>query len=257
MPSPLPSFALTGAVAFVTGASSGIGRHFAATLVAAGARVAIGARRTDRLESLAAEIAAAGGTAYPVALDVADAASVAAALAAAEAALGPVEVLVNNAGIAVDKPLLDTTEADWDSVIDTNLKGGFLMAQAAARRMVAAGTAGRIVNVVSILGETAAQRVHAYAASKAALIHLTRTLALELARHGIRVNAISPGYIETDFNRDFLAAAGDKLTRRVPLRRLGRPEDLDGALLLLASAAGGYITGAVVTVDGGTTLSTL
>ncbi|MBM3485869.1 MAG: glucose 1-dehydrogenase [Alphaproteobacteria bacterium] len=250
-------FKLSGAVALVTGASSGLGSHFATTLARAGARVALAARRTDRLAALAAAIGAAGGTAVPVALDVADAPAIAPAIEVVERALGPVEILINNAGIAIDKPVLEVTEADWDAVIDTNLKGGFLVAQAVARRMVATATAGRIVNIASILGATASQRVQAYAASKAGLIQITRTLAVELARHGIRVNAIAPGYVETEFNRDFLAAASDRLTRRVPLRRLGRPEDLDGVLLLLASDASAYMTGAVVTVDGGMSLSAL
>lgn len=251
-------FSLDGQVAIVTGASGGLGRGFARTLAKAGAKVALAARRAERLSESAAEIEAFGGQALPVAVDVTDPGAVAEAVEAAEARLGPISILVNNAGIAVDKPLLETEEADWDRVLDTNLKGAWLMAREVAGRMAKDGGGGRIINVASILGQTAAARVHGYAASKAALIHLTRTMAVELARHGIRVNAIAPGYIETDLNRDFLAgAAGKSLVKRVPLRRFGRPEDLDAVLLLLASEAGGYLTGSTVTVDGGLSLSAL
>jgi len=175
-----------------------------------------------------------------------------------ESNFGPIDVLVNNAGIAVDKPLFETTEADWDSVLDTNLKGAWLMSQEVARRMAEAERGGCIVNVASILGLTATNRVHGYAAAKAGLIHLTRTLAVELARHRIRVNAIAPGYVVTDINRGLLEGEGGKrLVKRVPMRRFATLEDLDGPLLLLASAAGAYMTGSVVTVDGGMTLSAL
>lgn len=251
-------FSLDGRVAIVTGASGGLGRRFAETLAKAGAKVALAARHTERLSELAAEIEAFGGEALPVAVDVTDPAAIARAVAAAEAGLGPISILVNNAGIVVDKPLLETEEADWDRVLDTNLKGAWLMAREVAGRMAKAGGGGRIINIASILGQTAAGRVHGYAASKAALIHLTRTMAVELARYGIRVNAIAPGYVETDLNRDFLAGpAGESLVKRVPLRRFARPEDLDAVLLLLASEAGSYMTGSTVTVDGGLGLSAL
>lgn len=251
-------FSLEGDVAIVTGASSGLGRHFATVLARAGAKVAVAARREDQLVELADEIGAAGGEALPVILDVTNGESVVAAVAAAADDLGPVSILVNNAGLAVDKPLLETTEDDWDRVVDTNLKGAWLMAREAARHMSARGTAGRIVNIASILGITATPRVQGYAASKAGLIHLTRTLAVELARDNIRVNALAPGYVETDLNRDLLTGSvGDRLKQRVPLRRFAQPGDLDGALLLLASPAGAYMTGSVITVDGGMTLSTL
>ena len=251
-------FSLAGQVALVTGASTGLGRHFAATLADAGAKVAVAARRTDLLDTLVGEIAGQGGTAYAVALDVTDSTSVAAALDGTESQLGPVSIVVNNAGLAIDKKLADTDDADWDAVIDTNLRGAFVMAREAARRMTAGGIKGNIVNIASILGLTATPRVHAYAASKAALLHLTRTLALELARDGIRVNAIAPGYVHTDLNRDLLSGpVGDRLKSRTPLRRFADPKELDGALLLLASEAGSYMTGSVVTVDGGLSLSTL
>ena len=251
-------FSLDGQVAIVTGASGGLGWRFARTLAKAGAKVALAARRAGPLSELAAELEASGGEALAVVLDVTDPAAAADGIAAAEAAPGPISILVNNAGIVVDKPLLETEEADWDRVLDTNLKGAWLMAREVAGRMATTGGGGRIINIASILGQTATGRVHGYAASKAALIHLTKTLAIELARYGIRVNAIAPGYVETDLNRDFLAGpTGESLVKRVPLRRFARPEDLDAVLLLLASEASSYMTGSIVTVDGGLSLSAL
>jgi NAD(P)-dependent dehydrogenase (short-subunit alcohol dehydrogenase family) len=248
----LPSFDLQGQVALVTGASSGIGRHLAALLAAAGATVALAARRADRLAEAAREIEAAGGRCLPIALDVTRSDSVAAAVAAAETGLGPLTILVNNAGVTVAKPVLQHTEEEWDYVLDTNLKGAWLMAREFAQHLVDRGRPGRIVNIASVLGVRTIAWVPSYSAAKAGLIHLTHVLAMELARHGILVNAIAPGYVETDFNRDFLRSeAGKKLEARIPLRRVGRPDDLDGAMLLLASPAGAYITGAVIAVDGG------
>ena len=248
---------LTGQVAIVTGASSGLGSHFARTLAAAGAKVALAVRRLDRTEALAAEIEAADGRALPVALDVTDAGTIAAAIDVAETELGPLSILVNNAGIAASQPLDATDATDWDRVIATNLRGAFLMAREAAGHMIRLGRPGRIVNIASALADTAAARMHAYAASKAGLVQLTRTLAVELAPHGILVNAISPGYI-TDLNRAFLDGPGGKIVvRRTPLRRLGTAADLDGALMLLAGPGGAFMTGSVITVDGGLTLSAL
>lgn len=250
-------FRLDGRCALVTGASGSLGRHFADVLARAGAAVVLAARRLDRLETIADEIGAAGGKAMAVALDVTDASSIGAAFAAAEERLGPVTVLVNNAGLAVTKPLLDHDEADWDEVMDTNLKGAWLVAQEAAQRMAAAD-GGNIINIASILGLRVAGSVPVYSVSKAGLIHLTRAMALELARYGIRVNAMAPGYIETGINRDFFAGeAGQRLIKRIPQRRLGQLEDLDGALLYLASDASRYMTGSVVTVDGGHMVSSL
>ncbi len=247
-----------GEIALVTGASRGLGRHFATTLAAAGARVVVASRRKDLLDGLAQEIEDTGGKAFAVTLDQTDSASVATAVEQVEAGFGPIEILINNAGIAVDKPIFETTEADWDSVLDTNLKGAWLMAREVARRMADAKRGGCIVNIASILGLTATPRVHGYAAAKAGLIHLTRTLAVELARHKIRVNAIAPGYVVTDINRGLLEGeVGAKLVKRVPMRRFAALADLDGPLLLLASAAGGYMTGSIVTVDGGMSLSAL
>jgi NAD(P)-dependent dehydrogenase (short-subunit alcohol dehydrogenase family) len=251
-PVQVPSFDLAGQVALVTGASSGIGRHLARALAASGAKVALAARRAELLAEVAAEIAGAGGRALPVVCDVTRPDSVAAAIAAAETKLGPLSVLVNNSGVVVSKPVLEHSEAEWDHVIDTNLKGAWLMAREFAQHLIGRDRPGRIVNIASVLGFRTIGRVPAYCASKAGLIHLTHVLAMELARHGILVNALAPGYIETDFNRDFLASPpGQKLTRRIPLQRVGQPADLDGALLLLAAPAGAYITGAVISVDGG------
>jgi NAD(P)-dependent dehydrogenase (short-subunit alcohol dehydrogenase family) len=248
----LPSFGLGGQVALVTGASSGIGRHLADLLAAAGAKVALAARRVDRLAEAAREIEATGCECLPIACDVTRSDSIAAAVKTAETELGPLTILVNNAGVVVSKPVLQHTEAEWDYVVDTNLKGAWLMAREFAEHLIARQRPGRIVNIASVLGVRTIARVPSYCAAKAGLIHLTHVLAMELARHGILVNAIASGYVETDFNREFLRSeAGKKLEARIPLRRVGRPDDLDGAVLLLASPAGAYITGAVIAVDGG------
>jgi NAD(P)-dependent dehydrogenase (short-subunit alcohol dehydrogenase family) len=252
----LQTFDLTGKAALVTGASSGLGRHAARSLAAAGAKVALAARRLEPLLALQKQIEAEDGRAIPLCLDVTDPVSVADCVKAAETELGPISILVNNAGIAVTKPALETSEADWDQVVDTNLKGAWLMAQAVGGQMARLGHGGSIINIASVLGLAATAQVPAYCASKGGLVNLTRALAVEWAREGIRVNALAPGYIETDINRDFLASsAGETLRKRVPLRRFGRPDDLDGALLLLASEAGRYITGSVIVVDGGQTAS--
>jgi NAD(P)-dependent dehydrogenase (short-subunit alcohol dehydrogenase family) len=248
----LPSFDLAGQVALVTGASSGIGRHLAGLLAAAGAKVALAARRVDRLAELAEEIAAAGGQGLPLVCDVTRSDSIAAAVARAEAELGPLTILVNNAGVVVSKPLFEHTEADWDYVVDTNLKGAWLAAREFAHHLAGLKRPGRIVNISSVLGFRTIGRVPAYCAAKAGLIHLTHVLAMELARYGILVNAIAPGYIETDFNRAFFQTeAGKALISRIPLKRVGQSEDLDGALLFLASPASAYVTGAVISLDGG------
>lgn len=254
----LPDFRLDGRTALVTGASSGLGRHFARTLAAAGAAVAVAARRADKLETLVAEIGAAGGQARAVSLDVTDGASVRAAFDAIAAWRGTPRVIVNNAGVAVSRPLHEQTEADWDGVLDTNLKGAWLVAQEGTRRLVAAGQGGAVINIASITGERVAGGVAPYCASKAALLHLTRAMALELAPSHIRVNAIAPGYVATELNREFLASnAGQRLMARIPQKRFGEPADLDGALLLLASEAGRFMTGSVIAVDGGHLVSSL
>jgi len=254
----LPSFSLHGRCALVTGASSGLGAHFAHVLAAAGARVWLAARRADRLHALESELRAAGARVDSVALDVTRSEAVAGAFDAM-GALGAVpDLVVNNAGVGVGTPALDTSEHAWDQVVDTNLKGPWLVATEAARRLVAAGRPGSIVNIASILGERVQPAVAPYAASKAGLVHLTKALALEWARHGIRVNALCPGYVVTDINREFLQSEpGEKLRKRIPQRRFGEARDLDGPLLLLASEAGRYITGAVLAADGGHLVSGL
>ena len=255
---PLPPFGLQGRCALVTGASSGLGAHFAGVLAAAGARVWLAARRTDRLQALQAHLRAQGHVVDSVALDVTRKASVADAFATMEAAGALPDLVINNAGIGSGSPALETGEDEWDQVLDTNLKGAWLVATEAARRLVAGGRPGSIVNVASILGERVGAFVAPYAASKAGLVHLTKALALEWARHGIRVNALAPGYVVTDINRDFLASAhGDKMRLRIPQRRFGEPRDLDGPLLLLASDVGRYMTGAFLAADGGHLVSGL
>ena len=248
----LPSFGVAGQVALVTGASSGIGRHFAALLAAAGAKVALAARRVDRLAELAGEIEAAGGTSLPIACDVTKQQDIAAAITAAEERLGPLSILVNNAGIVVSKPLFEHSEADWDYVMDTNLKGAWLAAREFAHHLAGLKRPGRIINISSVLASRTIGRVPAYCTAKAGLTHLTHVLAMELARYGILVNALAPGYVETDFNRAFFQTEpGKALISRIPLKRLGQTKDLDGALLFLASPASAYVTGAVLSVDGG------
>ena len=251
-------FDVRGRVALVTGASSGLGDNFARRLAAEGAVVAVAARRIDRLQKLVDEIRAAGGRAEAFALDVSDPASVEAAYGAITRSLGVPDIVVNNAGIAQAKLALELSEADWRSVMGTNLDGAWRVAQAGAKAMVSAGKGGSIINIASVLGLRVATHLLAYSAAKAALVQVTKALALEWARHGIRVNAIAPGYIETEMNRDFFKTdAGSQVTKRVPQRRIGAPSDLDGALLLLASEAGRYMTGSIVVVDGGHVVNSL
>ena len=247
---------LDGRAALVTGASSGLGRHFALTLAKAGARVAVAARRLDRLETLAKEIDALGREAVPVGLDVTDAGSVRSAVDQAVAALGGVDILVNNSGVAAADSALDTDEATWDRVMDTNLKGAWIMAQETARRMIRAETGGSIINIASVLAIRTQKGTAPYGISKAGLVQMTRALALEWARYGIRVNAIAPGYIETDINRDYIRGeAGQRMLKAIPQRRFGKPDDLDGVLLLLAGDASRHMTGVLIPVDGGHTLA--
>jgi NAD(P)-dependent dehydrogenase (short-subunit alcohol dehydrogenase family) len=249
---------LTGHCALVTGASGTFGAHFARVLAASGARVVLAARRTELLAALAMELSAGGAAVATVPLDVTSAESVAAAFLAVPTEFGVPDIVINNAGASHAALALDQSEEDWDRVVDTNLKGAFLVAQEAARRLIAAGRGGSIINIASVLGLRQAATVAPYAASKAGLIQLTRELALEWARHDIRVNAIAPGYFLSDLNREFFATqAGEALVKRVPQRRLGEPADLDGALLLLASDASRFMTGAVLSVDGGHSVSTL
>jgi len=246
-----------GKTALVTGASSGLGRHFARLLAREGARVVVAARRLDALAALADEIGGQGGTCIPVAMDVTDPEAVATAFRQIEREFaGSLSILVNNAGVAQTRAALDLDASEWARVIQPNLTGAFLVAQQAARMMRHGG--GTIVNVASILGERVSKGLAAYAASKAGLIQLTKALALEWAPLDIRVNALAPGYIETDLNRDFFASdAGQRLISRIPQKRLGQVHDLDGPLLLLCSDQSRYMTGAVIAVDGGHLVSGL
>src|SRR6266851_6150993 len=239
-------------IILVTGASQGLGRQFARVLAAHGAAVVLAARQTAKLKALEEEIRGKGGRAAAVQMDVTDIASIANALDAAEAALGPISVLINNAGIAIEKLSTDQTEADWDAVINANLKGAYFLATEMARRMIARQQEGNIVNVASVLGTAVMKFLSPYSISKAGILQATKTMALELASNRIRVNALAPGYIDTEMNHDFWATpAGERLTKRIPQRRVGAESDLDGAILLLASNASRYMTGSVVTVDGG------
>src|SRR3954466_841460 len=262
-------FNLSGKHVLVTVASSGLVRHFAGTLAAAGARELLAARRESALAETFEQLRGSGGEAHSVVMDVTDAASIERALDSAEERFGPVQVLINNAGVTVTRAALELEERDWDQVVDTNLKGVWLAAQATARRMVRHGVEGSIVNVASILGLRVAGGVAPYAVSKAGVIQLTKSLALEWARYKIRVNALAPGYIQTELNAEFFesdagkalikrvpqrrcgGAAGRRRSRRSPQRGLGEARERGGPLLLLASDASTFMTGSVIAVDGG------
>ena len=245
-------FNLKGRVALVTGASSGLGVRFAEVLAREGAPVALVARRIDRLAALKTRIEAAGGRAIAIEADVLDRKAMTRAFDEAEKAFGTVTILVNNAGVAHSGRAVELPEAEWRRVVGTNLDAVFFWAQEAARRMLAAGTGGAIVNVASVLGFGVSKGTVAYAVAKAGVIQLTKALGLELAFKGIRVNAIAPGWIVTDLNRDYLMSEqGAAMTREIPVGRFGEERDLDGALLLLASDAGRFIAGATIVVDGG------
>lgn len=251
-------FSLAGRHVLITGASSGLGKHFAGRLARAGANVTLAARRAQALAANVKEIGESGGRAASVVMDVSAADSVERGLDDAEKQFGPVNVLINNAGVTETRTALEVDESGWDQVMDINLKGAWLAAQRTARRMVSHKIGGSIINIASILGLRVAGGVAAYAISKAGFIQMTKVLALEWARHGIRVNAIAPGYIETDLNSDFFASpAGQALIKRIPQRRLGQAHELDGALLLLASDASSFMTGSVIAIDGGHLVSGL
>jgi NAD(P)-dependent dehydrogenase (short-subunit alcohol dehydrogenase family) len=239
-------------IILITGASQGLGRQFARVLSAHGAAVALAARQTAKLKDLETEIRAHGGRAVAVQMDVTEVASITRAIDAAEAALGPVSVLINNAGIAIEKMAVEQTEDDWDSVINANLKGAYFASTEMARRMIARKQEGNIVNIASVLGFNVMKFLSPYTISKAGIVQATRAMALELAANRIRVNALAPGYIDTEINHDFWSTpGGEKLTKRIPQRRVGNESDLDGAIMLLASSASRYMTGSVITVDGG------
>lgn len=247
-------FDLSGKTALVTGASSGLGAHFAKTLSRAGAAVILAARRKDRLEALASEIEAAGGKALAISMDVTDTPSVESGFDTATSELGAPDIVINNSGLSRENWLVKMDEDDWDLVMDTNLKGVWRVAKAGANRLMAAGKPGSIINIASITALRVTQTAGAYGASKAAVDHLTRTMAVEFSRYGIRVNAIAPGYFLTEINDSFFETPeGDRMKKRIPMRRLGQMGELSGPLLLLASDAGSYMTGATIVVDGGHT----
>jgi NAD(P)-dependent dehydrogenase (short-subunit alcohol dehydrogenase family) len=250
-----PRFSLDGRIALVTGASSGLGQHFARVLHAAGATVVLAARRVERIEAEAARL---GERAFALAMDVADEASIVAGFEHLAATDSLCDVVVNNAGISGSSMLLQMETAEWDSVIEVNLRGPFLVAREAARRLVTAKRPGSIINIASILGLRVSPALAPYMASKAGLIHLTRSMAFEFARYGIRVNAICPGYFETEINSDFLQTDYAQASlKRVPQRRIGDLRDLTGPLLLLASDAGAFMTGEALVVDGGQSINAM
>jgi len=247
-----PRFSLEGKTAFVTGASSGLGKHFAFTLAGAGAKVVLAARRADRLATVEADIRAKGGFADSVPLDVTESAAVYQAFEQAEKLAGPIDILVNNAGISAPNTFLRTTEDQWREQMEVNLDGVFRVGQEAARRMVARQQGGSIINIASIIAYTTMKTLAPYGASKAAVVSLTKSMALELARDRIRVNALAPGYFPTEINEaHWQTEAGKRLIAKIPFQRLGAFKDLEGPLLLLASDAGAFMTGSVITVDGG------
>lgn len=250
---------LKGKRILITGASSGLGAHFARICAREGAHVALAARRADRLRELATELVEIGAeSARPISLDVSDGASIHACRAEAVEAFGGLDVLVNNAGIAREGAALDQTAEDFDAVMDVNLRGVWLMAVSCGRHWRDTGEAGAIINIASILGLRVGSGVASYAVSKAAVVQMTKALALEFARHQVRVNALAPGYFETEINEGFFdTPAGQKMVGRVPMRRIGELSELDGPFLLLASDASRYMTGAIIPVDGGHLVSSL
>jgi hypothetical protein len=251
---------LSGRVAFVTGASSGLGAQFARVLAASGAGVVLAARRVERLKTLRAEIEAAGGDAHVVGLDVTDPTSIRAAVAHAETEMGAIDILVNNSGVSTTQKLTDVTPADYDHVMGTNTRGAFFVAQEVAKRMIARAkgeapgtyTGGRIVNIASMAGLRVLGQLGVYCMSKAAVIHMTRAMALEWGRWGINVNALCPGYIDTEINHQhWQTDAGQKLMNMLPRKRVGKPEDLDAALMMLCANQSHFVNGAVIAADDG------
>ena len=250
-------FGLKNKTVLITGASSGIGKHCAMLMANAGAKVALASRNVVQLNAVVETIMSGGGQAKAFQLDVTNKKSVTACFDQVVQWSLP-NIIINNAGIGINRKLLEQTEDDWDQVIDTNLKGSWLVATEAERRMVAANSSGSIINIASILGERVIGGVAPYVISKAGVIQSTKVMALELARHQIRVNALLPGYVITELNRDFLLSeAGQKILSRIPARRFNNLEDLDGSLLLLASDASKAITGSTIAVDGGHLVSGL
>jgi NAD(P)-dependent dehydrogenase (short-subunit alcohol dehydrogenase family) len=254
----MQEYNLQGKVALVTGASSGLGAHFAKTLATAGANVIVAARRADRLKSLVDDIQNAGGKAHAVSMDVTNSDSVKAAIDEGESTFGSIEVLVNNAGVADSRRFINVDEDSWDFVMEANLKGAWRVANEVARRMISNDIAGAIVNIASILGLRQGFGESTYAVSKAGVVQMTKSMALELASKGIRVNAICPGYFKTEMNADYFDSdKGQTFIKGTPSRRLGELQELEGPLLLLCGDAGTFINGAAIPVDGGHLVSSL
>lgn len=252
-------FSLDGKVALITGAGTGLGRQFAETLAGAGATVALAARRREKLEETAAMVREKGGNAICLELDVTDSLSVTNCIRETISEAGVPDILVNNAGIAKQAFLTDISEDDWDAVLDTNLKGVFMMAQGVAKSLIHAEKPGSIINIASILGLRVSKALGSYVAAKSAVVQLTKAMAIEWSRYNIRVNALAPGYFITEINQDQFAggSAEEFLRQRVPMGRVGDLPEISGPLLLLASGAGSYMTGSIVTVDGGHVCSSL
>ncbi|MFN7694306.1 MAG: SDR family oxidoreductase [Burkholderiales bacterium] len=251
---------LSGRVALVTGASSGLGAQFARTLSKAGAAVVLAGRRIERLNDLRAEIEAEGGDAHVVRLDVTDLASIKACVAHAETEVGTLDILINNSGVSTSQRIVDVNEEDWDFVMNTNLRGAFFVAQEVAKRMLARSkgsapgtfTGGRIVNIASMAGLRVLSQIGIYAMSKAGVVHMTRAMALEFGKYGINVNAICPGYIDTEINHHHWSTEhGKQLINMLPRKRVGKPEDLDTTLLMLCAKESHFINGAIVQADDG------
>jgi NAD(P)-dependent dehydrogenase (short-subunit alcohol dehydrogenase family) len=254
------SIDLSGRVALVTGASSGLGAQFAKTLALAGCAVVLASRRVERLKTLRAEIVAAGGDAHVVELDVTDRDSIKAAVAHAETEAGSIDILVNNSGVSTTQRIQDVTEDDFDFIFNTNVRGAFFVAQEVGKRMLARAkgaapgtyTGGRIINIASVAGLRVLPQIGVYCMSKAAVVHMTKALAVEWGKYGINVNAICPGYIDTEINHEhWQTEAGQKLVQMLPRKRVGKPEDLDGLLVLLASGQSHFVNGAVIAADDG------
>ena len=254
------SIDLSGRVALVTGASGGLGAQFARTLAAAGAGVVLASRRVEKLKDLRARIEGDGGDAHVVECDVTDLASIKAAVAHAETEMGSIDILVNNSGVSTTQRIQDVTEQDYDFVFGTNVRGAFFMAQEVGKRMLARArgaapgsfTGGRIINIASMAGLRVLPQIGVYCMSKAAVIQMTKAMALEWGRFGINVNAICPGYIDTEINHHhWQTDSGQKLIAMLPRKRVGEPADLDAVLMMLASDQSHFVNGAVIAADDG------
>ena len=251
---------LSGRVAFITGASGGLGAQFARTLAAAGAGVVLASRRIEKLKALRAEIEGAGGDAHVVELDVTDNDSIKSAVAHAETEMGSIDILVNNSGVSTTQRIQDVGEDDYDFIFNTNVRGAFFVAQEVGKRMLARSrgaapgsfTGGRIINIASMAGLKVLPQIGVYCMSKAAVVQMTKAMALEWGRFGINVNAICPGYIDTEINHHhWQTEQGQKLIQMLPRKRVGQPQDLDGLVLMLASDQSHFINGAVIAADDG------